>query len=264
MEAEYDKDHSQPTDVDEVNPLIPYRIVKRLTYLPSGVVCWLSLRYVKPIFAFTNIVILRLADIGGGSVSNDTTINLARIPLRWMIRECFKTKTGIMFDRDGLRGLGLDPDALYPDVLPRPPPLPVGNARIQDIPTEGSVSQVQKDSALKNFSGGTPEVSGALIQTEEELELKDALSPIYDQLSLAWFWWILEIFPIKQRFQRGDNTWSSYLGWNLGRGRIVPKQKKQGVRVHRSVKMRLESQHTDGSKYKPKANIDFQYATWVD
>ncbi|KAJ3812985.1 hypothetical protein F5876DRAFT_63523 [Lentinula aff. lateritia] len=228
MEVEYDKDHSKATDVDEV---------------------W---------FAGCH------CDIGGGSVSNDTTINLARIPLRWMIRECFKTKTGIMFDRDGLRGLGLDPDALYPDVLPRPPPLPVGNARIQDIPTEGSVSQIQKDSALKNFSGGTSEVSGALVQTEEELELKDALSPIYDQLSLAWFWWILEIFPIKQRFQRGDNTWSSYLGWNLGRGRVVPKQKKQGVRVHRSVKMRLESQHTDGSKYQPKADIDFQYATWVD
>ncbi|KAJ3802202.1 hypothetical protein GGU11DRAFT_673408 [Lentinula aff. detonsa] len=230
LEAKYNKDHSQPTDVEEV--------------WFSGCHC----------------------DIGGGSVSNDTTINLARIPLRWMIRECFKTNTGIMFDRDGLRDLGMNPDALYPDVLPRPPPLPVGDACIQDIPTEGSLSQVQKDSALKNYSGDPSELgAGAVVtQTEEQLELLDALSPIYDQLSLVWFWWILEFFPIKQRYQRGDNSWSSYFGWNMGRGRIIPKQKKQGVKVHRSVKMRLEAQHKDGSKYQPKANIDFANATWVD
>ncbi|KAJ3789554.1 hypothetical protein GGU10DRAFT_343154 [Lentinula aff. detonsa] len=214
LEAKYNKDHSQPTDVEEV--------------WFSGCHC----------------------DIGGGSVSNDTTINLARIPLRWMIRECFKTNTGIMFDRDGLRDLGMNPDALYPDVLPRPPPLPVGDACIQDIPTEGDTSELG---------------AGAVVtQTEEQLELLDALSPIYDQLSLVWFWWILEFFPIKQRYQRGDNSWSSYFGWNMGRGRIIPKQKKQGVKVHRSVKMRLEAQHKDGSKYQPKANIDFANATWVD
>ncbi|KAJ4490904.1 hypothetical protein J3R30DRAFT_3694791 [Lentinula aciculospora] len=229
LEAKYNKDHSQPTDVEEV---------------------W---------FAGCH------CDVGGGSVSNDTTINLARIPLRWMIRECFKTNTGILFDCNGLRGLGMNPDALYPEVLPRPPPLPVGNACIQDIPIEGSLSQIQKDSALKNFSGGTSTGAGAVMtNTEEQLELLDALSPIYDQLSIKWFWWILEFFPIKQRFQRGDNSWSSLFGWNLGRGRIVPKQKKQGVKVHRSVKMRLEAQHTDGSEYQPKANVDFNYATWVD
>ncbi|KAJ3767573.1 hypothetical protein FB446DRAFT_651900 [Lentinula raphanica] len=228
LERKYNKDHSQPTDVEEV---------------------W---------FAGCH------CDVGGGSVSNDTTVNLARIPLRWMIRECFKTNTGILFDCDGLRDLGMDPDALYPEVLPRPPPLPVGDAHIQDIPTEGSVSKAEKESALKNYSGHTSETAGALVKTEEQLELLDALSPIYDQLSLKWFWWILEFFPIKQRFQRGDNSWASYLGWNLGRGRFIPKQKKQGVKVHRSVKMRLDAQHKDGSKYQPKANIDFDCVTWVD
>ena len=39
-----------------------------------------------------------------------------------MIRECFKTKTGIIFDRDMLKDLiGIDADTLYPEVLPRPP-----------------------------------------------------------------------------------------------------------------------------------------------
>lgn len=32
-------------------------------------------------------------DVGGGSVPNDTPHSLARIPLRWMIRECFLAKT---------------------------------------------------------------------------------------------------------------------------------------------------------------------------
>lgn len=32
-------------------------------------------------------------DVGGGSVPNDTPHSLARIPLRWMVRECFLAKT---------------------------------------------------------------------------------------------------------------------------------------------------------------------------
>jgi len=69
-------------------------------------------------------------DVGGGSVSNETPHSLARISLRWMIRECFKTGTGIMFDAQGLKEVGLDPATLYPFVTPRPPPLPIGSACI--------------------------------------------------------------------------------------------------------------------------------------
>jgi hypothetical protein len=41
---------------------------------------------------------------------------------------------------------------------------------------------------------------------EEEARLLDALAPIYDQLSLAPFWWMLELFPIRQHYQEDDNT----------------------------------------------------------
>jgi hypothetical protein len=43
---------------------------------------------------------------------------------------------------------------------------------------------------------------------EAEEELQDALSPIYDQLQLAPFWWILEICPLKQLKQQAiyDDT----------------------------------------------------------
>ena len=36
-------------------------------------------------------------DTGGGSVRNGTRHTLARIPLRWMIRQCFLANTGIQF-----------------------------------------------------------------------------------------------------------------------------------------------------------------------
>lgn len=206
-------------------------------------------------------------DVGGGSVDNDTKNNLARITLRWMIRECFKTNTGIMFESDGLRNIGLDPDALYPEVLPRPAPIPLDpkTSLIQDIPPPTPKVKANEETSLPNFAhADTNATSLKPRQTEEELDLIDALSPIYDQLSLKWFWWILELFPVKQRYQKGDTSWVSYLGWNMGRGRFIPKQKQNGVRVHRSVKTRLEAMHKDGSKYVPKAAFDLACVTWVD
>lgn len=171
-----------------------------------------------------------------------------------MVRECFKTNSGIMFDTEGLRSIGLDPDSLYPLVKPRPPALPVGTARIRalDVPS----SDVQTEPA-------TPTMT-IVHKSEEEHDLADALSPVYDQLTCKWFWWILEIFPIKQRYQRGDNTWVTRLGWNMGQGRFIPKQKTKGVRVHRSVKTRLEASTAEGGKYKPKAAFDLERTTWVD
>jgi len=199
------------------------------------------------------------SDVGGGSVDNGTTYTLAKIALRWMIRECFETETGIMFHSDSLRAIGLDPTNLYPSVQQRPPPLPVTGAVIQRVP------QAQKKSNLQHFA----DVDDIKIhKTEEEHELLDAMSPIYDQLSLARFWWGLEILPVKQHYQKSNNTWGRYLGWNLGRGRFIPGQTKKVVRVHRSVKMRMEAQHADGEKYVPKAA--FQRALecgnieWVD
>ncbi|KAL0959660.1 hypothetical protein HGRIS_011362 [Hohenbuehelia grisea] len=201
-------------------------------------------------------------DVGGGSVPNDTKHSLARIPLRWMIRECFKTNTGIMFDSEHLRELGLDPGALYPEVLPRPAAKTVGTACIQNIPSEPS-----QPVFLPHYADLDDHLPGHTM-TEEDHELHDALSPVYDQLALAPFWWALELFPIKQRYQKGDNSWDTYLGFNLGRGRFIPKQKKQGVKVHRSVKMRMEARHEDGSTYVPKASfekaIENGTLEWVD
>ncbi|KAF7358959.1 DUF2235 domain-containing protein [Mycena sanguinolenta] len=200
-------------------------------------------------------------DVGGGSVANDVVQNLARIPLRWMIRECFKTNSGIMFTCEGLRSIGLDPDKLYPEVAPRPPALPLGNLRIQSIPSK-QLSKKQTEAAITNFANG--ETTPPTHRTEEELDLLDSVCPIYDQLSLSWPWWILEFLPIKQHYHQGDNSWVTEWGWNMGRGRKIPRQKTNGIRVHRSVKTRLEAQTESGGKYKPKATFDLERATWVD
>jgi hypothetical protein len=179
-----------------------------------------------------------------------------------MIRECFKAETGIKFISDNLRVMGLDPTMLYPYVQTRPPPLPVSGAIIQRIPPTPKKADLQHyadhvDSPVKTY------------ETEEEHELKDAMSPIYDQLSLKWFWWLLELFPIKQHYQSTtDNGWKSYLGFNLGRGRFMPGQAKKVIKIHRSVKMRMDAQHADGEKYVPRASFERALSCgnveWVD
>lgn len=45
------------------------------------------------------------------------------------------------------------------------------------------------------------------VLTEEEEDLEDALSPMYDQLSLGKWWWVLEVLPLRHRVQQEDATW---------------------------------------------------------
>ncbi|EDR01075.1 uncharacterized protein LACBIDRAFT_312561 [Laccaria bicolor S238N-H82] len=187
-------------------------------------------------------------DVGGGSVANGAKPVLARIPLRWMIRETFKRETGIMFHADGLKLIGLSPSSLYPLVLPRPLALPVP-ATLSLLPIPKTPEEPIYDAA-----------EAFPTESEEELDLHDALAPIYDQLKLSWWWWILEIIPLKQRRQRSDDVWVTWFAWNWGRGRVIPGQGKKGVRVHRSVKMRMDAQ----GGYRPKANLDLGRVTWVD
>ncbi|KAJ3818280.1 hypothetical protein F5880DRAFT_1685007 [Lentinula raphanica] len=177
-------------------------------------------------------------DVGGGSVANTETVNLARIPLRWMICECFRTNTGIMFHTEGLRSLGLDPDSLWLEVKPRPEPLPV-TSYLRRIPR----NPPPPPSAEEIAEAATPSV----FKTEEELDLEDALSPIYDQLDLAPGWWVLEFLPVKNKFHDGTGKFVSEIGCNLGRARRIPRQ-KQGIKIHRSVKMRMEAQYENGAK----------------
>jgi uncharacterized protein (DUF2235 family) len=213
------------------------------------------------------------SDVGGGSVTNETPHSLARISLRWMIRECFRTHTGIMFDTERLRGIGLDPTTLYPLPLPVPPPLSTRGSRIGRLalpwlhfrsasapPKTGEPTIEQNDLGVDSHDS-----EGVLTQgSEVQEELHDAMAPLYDQLHLNWAWWLLELLPMKDRYQKSDNTWVSTFGCNLGQPRFIPHQ-KVGLLVHRSVKMRMETEFEGepGKRYKPRASFSVE-PTWVD
>lgn len=177
-----------------------------------------------------------------------------------MIRECFKTETGIMFNSEALRVSGLDPASLYPHVLPRPPPL--------SVTSEHTIQPILSTKVKKSQPSPDVENLAQLTKLEEEHELLDALSPIYDQLSIKRGWWVLELLPVKQRFQKSNNTWATHLRMNLGSGRFIPRQKKKVIKVHRSVKLRMDAQYADGKKYKPKASfavaLEHGNVQWVD
>ncbi|KAL1692124.1 hypothetical protein GGG16DRAFT_52174 [Schizophyllum commune] len=187
-------------------------------------------------------------DIGGGSVGNDERHSLARIPLRWMIRQCFLLETDILFHRELLPKVGLDPDALWPVVRPK------DEVKVKPMDTSSSSSSA---ASVKD---------GAAFLGEEEEDRRDALSPVYDQLSLKPHWWLLELIPAKVRYVLADNaTWLQKLFYrlHLGQGRVIPKrQKKHGIHIHKTVKTRMEAGEL---KYKPRANVfDDIEPIWVD
>ena len=161
----------------------------------------------------TLLILIFFLDVGGGSVSNRTRYALARIPLRWMIRECFKTNSGIFFDSDSLPNVGLNPSTLHPVVTARPDPLPVTPYdRIAKAPSSPipkgirALAKLEKEQPefLKNSASGIPP------GTEEEEELQDAISPRYDQLRLAKLWWILEIMPFFHVRQDDKDEWKRH------------------------------------------------------
>ncbi|OJA19274.1 hypothetical protein AZE42_04490 [Rhizopogon vesiculosus] len=181
-------------------------------------------------------------DVGGGSVENNTRNSLARIPLRWMIRECFKAEVGILFRQDMFKEIGMDPARLYPRVLERPDilyhsPCP---------PTQCSLKKRQDSKAGSNSASIYSDF------VSEELEdVADAISPMYDQLQKTWKWWILEATP-QTIFYQDDNDNSNVITCkiNMGHGRYVPRQNRDGIKIHRSVKIRMEANCLKDGKYK--------------
>ncbi|KAJ3968463.1 hypothetical protein EV361DRAFT_415700 [Lentinula raphanica] len=221
-------------------------------------------------------------DVGGGSVKNSTRHSLARISLRWMIRECFKSNTGIMFNSQRLKSVGLDPSTLYPFVTPRLQPLSGENHTIEPIPKKNKSNLWRRASAgvrklipgrdtrstsdsttlgSKSLKDGKQSESEKIrILTEEEEDLMDVLSPKYDQLKISPLWWLLELIPMQFRYQRKCDEWVSYFGFNIARPRHIPEQSTNGVWVHHSVRIRMEAEKVGSNgkrrKYSPKAHLE--------
>ncbi|KAJ6511738.1 hypothetical protein DFH09DRAFT_1049688 [Mycena vulgaris] len=182
-------------------------------------------------------------DVGGGALPNATRNSLARIPLRWMIRQCFLLDTGILFHADMLRLVGMDPATLYPHVLARPPP----------------ILQARQESQRSERTAGSAVVD-CDFGSEEEEDLVDALTPINDELKRVKLWWLLEIIPQTLRYQENNDLWKQKLDVHRGHGRHIPRQSTHGIKMHRTVKLRM-----DLTGYHPKAMLKpTTKSTWVD
>ena len=93
-----------------------------------------------------------------------------------MVRECFRANTGIQFKAEELRKIGLDPTSLYPVVKERPHPL---------------------KHRYRHLTAIAPPVPAA---SEEEHDVRDALSPMHDQLAIYTpLWRAMEIIPTWRR-----------------------------------------------------------------
>ena len=70
---------------------------------------------------------------------------------------------------------------------------------------------------------------------------------------------------MKHRIWVDDDKWKRSFRLNLGSGRDVPiRSSGEKVRVHRSVKTRMDAEYKDGSKYEPKVKLDLKNVIWVD
>ena len=167
--------------------------------------------------------IYHLQDVGGGSVANDVHHSLARIPLRWMIRECFKLKSGIIFDACMLKHeVGFDVNPKDGLVLKAPTPLAPESHHLDwpgDTALKGfalhrvplailstlatpfawvgkKLSKLRYQKPPETRYKFTTATSKFQFEGSEALEeLKDALCPIFDQLNMHWYWKVMEWLP---------------------------------------------------------------------
>jgi hypothetical protein len=137
------------------------------------------------------------ADVGGGSHKDDeTSTSLSNIALRWMIKECYLLKKGLLFDRDALFELGLN----ITDLENRPEEVDVGKPYTGPAPT----SQVGGDADQTQAPGSAMGTKDSFLFPKDKV---DAAANLYDQLLLNWAWWLLEAFPMITTRQIEEGVW---------------------------------------------------------
>ncbi|KAH6905091.1 hypothetical protein BKA70DRAFT_1387029 [Coprinopsis sp. MPI-PUGE-AT-0042] len=160
-------------------------------------------------------------DVGGGNTAE--SVRLSRISLAWMIKQCKITKSGVLFDEDAIKELGIDTDTFR---------------------------------LIPGAASGTP-VSFDL--KEEHSQFGYWGAKIFDQLVAAPAWWILEVIPlIHTYYHRGEKK--RWISRNFGRGRYMFPPPDATIKVHESVRSRIQGLKGfagDGTKYEPQVqNFD--------
>lgn len=206
-----------------------------------------------------------MTDVGGGCVPNGTPKSLARLPLRWMIRECFRAGTGIQFKADYLEALGLNPESLWPEVI---------KPGAHDVPNHVGNSMSRKDKNMPDaeISIPTTVMQRALMRLETDADKADAGAELFDQLKRSRWWWFLELLPIRELEQEADDgRWKKKWTFNRGRPRKLParyyeesKEKpKEKLLVHKSVRARMNDKNLQPA-YKPMISFQDVEVDWVD
>jgi hypothetical protein len=201
------------------------------------------------------------ADVGGGAVPNNERHMLSRIPLRWMIRQCFECETGILFNTAVLAENGLDIRSVWPVYQTPKKPVVGPSPRMLELYEKGQVPGLEKRSAALDLEGrfknqklGKEEIEILPEQVEDHF---DALASINDQLVQARGWWILEVWPVTIRVLRKAKVgrkWKKVAGMNLGKHRAIRDLEPS---MHWTVRMRM-----DEKKYKVKDRMDPE-AIWT-
>ncbi|KAJ7213689.1 hypothetical protein C8J57DRAFT_1601998 [Mycena rebaudengoi] len=123
-----------------------------------------------------------------------------------MIRECFKARTGIIFPATEIAKLGIEPSHLYPDVRPRP----AVDVHTQGRQTIRAIEAPGWGSWAMSFLPSMPPKGQELTlpnMSEEELDARDALAPLYDQLVIkSWMWQTMESFLTKKSAYDADSS----------------------------------------------------------
>lgn len=161
---------------------------------------------------------LGLADVGGGSVSNNVSNSLANPSLAWMVNECFLANTGIIFRCDAFQ----DTPGVAAVVAPRLSSRQLERVVLEDggldpeitVNNEGKAFTDVLTSSTLSASGVPSSGLGSayasersrmevpcasdtnLVGVRQENMVRDAIAPMYDQLKAQPMWWLLEIVPI--------------------------------------------------------------------
>lgn len=213
------------------------------------------------------------ADVGGGSERNEMRHMLSRIPLRWMIRQCFECNTGILFSTAALAETGIDVPTVWPIYKRQTKPVVGPSPAVVEQYTANALPPIQRRSTALGLNRHTTRVDeskdkavsangshdsekrqfvGDLLPEQVE-DYFDALARINDQLTEVKAWWILEFWPVKVRLQKEPGKWEKVVRLNMGRFRAI---REAEPKMHWTVETRMNN--TD---YKLRNRIDAN-AVW--
>lgn len=195
------------------------------------------------------------ADIGGGSHPNKIRESLSHIPLRWMIKESLLAGSGILFDLRYLKSLGINVKALSEELKAKghdPNALGFTPEALKELEADKAVILAPHRNLKHIHTNNHP--SPRLLSHVQRIHENhvDILAKIFDQLSLVFWWWILELLPLLVTYQKADGNWVRRRMRNFGQGRYIPLA-DDGIKVHVSVKIRIEESEKTDEPYIPAA-----------